>query len=186
MFERFTDRARRVVVQAQEQSRLLGRSYIGTEHLLLGMLTEGDGIAGKALTDVGMTLDTVREAVEQLVGRGDAANAGQHIPFTPNAKKCLENALFQALELGHSYIGTEHLLLSLLNTNQATANGVLASLGYELDEVGQQVLDRLGLAEVMMSTRNASVAQLRLQLNVARAKVTSLEQVLQDRLAEQS
>src|SRR3954454_2448225 len=109
MFERFTDKARHTVVLAQEEARRLDHSYIGTEHVLLGLLAESDGIGGRVLAQLGTTLATTREDVEALVGRGDGAPTG-HIPFTPRAKKVLELSLREALGLGHNYIGTEHIL----------------------------------------------------------------------------
>ena len=110
MFERFTDRARRVVVLAQEEARMLNHNYIGTEHILLGLIHEGEGVAAKALESLGISLEGVREQVEEIIGQGQTAPAG-HIPFTPRAKKVLELSLREALQLGHNYIGTEHILL---------------------------------------------------------------------------
>src|SRR5918996_1932747 len=113
MFERFTDRARRVVVLAQEEARMLNHNYIGTEHILLGLLHEGHGVAANALESLGVPLDGVRKEVEEIIGRGETAASG-HIPFTPRAKKVLELSLREALELGHNYIATEHILLGLV------------------------------------------------------------------------
>ena len=113
MFERFTDRARRVVVLAQEEARIINHNYIGTEHLLLGLIHEGEGVAAKAMERLGVSIDVVRERVVQIIGQGGAAPTG-HIPFTPRAKKVLELSLREALQLGHNYIGTEHLLLGLI------------------------------------------------------------------------
>ena len=110
MFERFTDRARRVVVLAQEEARLLNHSYIGTEHILLGLIHEGEGVAAKALESLGISLEAVRSQVEEIIGQGGSSPSG-HIPFTPRAKKVLELSLREALQLGHNYIGTEHILL---------------------------------------------------------------------------
>jgi ATP-dependent Clp protease ATP-binding subunit ClpC len=118
MFERFTDRARQVVVLAQEEARNLHHNYIGTEHILLGLLHEGRGIAAQALTTLGIDQEAVRQRVIEIVGRGDQNPAG-HIPFTPRAKKVLQLALREALQFGHNYIGTEHILLGLLR--RATA-----------------------------------------------------------------
>src|SRR3990170_6364117 len=113
MFERFTEKARRVVVYAQEEARMLNQNYIGTEHLLLGLIREEEGIAARALQNLNINLEDVREQVEDIIGKGSSAPIG-HIPFTPRAKKVLELALREALQLGHNYIGTEHILLGLI------------------------------------------------------------------------
>ena len=118
MFERFTDRARRVVVLAQEEARLLNHSYIGTEHILLGLIHEGEGVAAKALESLGISLEAVRSQVEEIIGQGGSSPSG-HIPFTPRAKKVLELSLREALQLGHNYIGTEHILLGLIRERSA-------------------------------------------------------------------
>ena len=117
MFERFTDRARRVVVLAQEEARMLNHNYIGTEHILLGLIHEGEGVAAKALESMNISLDAVREQVQEIIGQGQAAPTG-HIPFTPRAKKVLELSLREALQLGHNYIGTEHILLGLIREGE--------------------------------------------------------------------
>src|ERR671922_2435331 len=142
MFERFTDRARRVVVLAQEEARLLNHNYIGTEHLLLGLIHEGEGLAAKALESLGVTLDQVRSQVEDMIGVGTATPQG-HIPFTPRAKKVLELSLREALQLGHNYIGTEHILLGLLREGEGVAAQVLVRLGADLSLVRQQVIEVL-------------------------------------------
>ena len=142
MFERFTDRARSVVVLAQDEARLLNHNYIGTEHLLLGLLREDEGIAAKALTALGIQLDTVREHVEETVGRGTQEPSG-HIPFTPRAKKVLELSLREALQLGHNYIGTEHILLGLIREGEGVAANVLAQLGADLSRVRHVVIQLL-------------------------------------------
>ena len=139
MFERFTDRARRVVVLAQEEARMLEHDYIGTEHLLLGLIHEGQGVAAKALQALDVDLDTLRREVEALVGRGHQATKG-HIPFTPQAKKVLELALRESVQLGHAYIGTEHLLLGLVREGEGPAAQVLAQRGVELNTVRQEVI----------------------------------------------
>jgi len=128
MFERFTERARRVVVLAQEEALLLNHNYIGTEHLLLGLIREGDGVAAQALEALGISLDTVRGRVEEIIGQGKDAPTG-HIPFTPRAKKVMELSLREALQLGHNYIGTEHLLLGLVREGKGVAAQVLTGLG---------------------------------------------------------
>jgi ATP-dependent Clp protease ATP-binding subunit ClpC len=128
MFERFTDRARRVVVLAQEEARMLNHNYIGTEHILLGLIHEGEGVAAKALESMNISLDAVREQVQEIIGQGQAAPTG-HIPFTPRAKKVLELSLREALQLGHNYIGTEHILLGLIREGEGVAAQVLQKLG---------------------------------------------------------
>jgi len=120
MFEKFTDKARRVVVLAQEEAKMLNHNYIGTEHLLLGLIHEGEGVAAKSLEALGISLDAVREQVQEIIGTGQTAPSG-HIPFTPRAKKVLELSLREALQLGHSYIGTEHLLLGLIREGEGVA-----------------------------------------------------------------
>ena len=139
MFERFTDRARRVVVLAQEEARMLEHNYIGTEHLLLGLIHEGEGVAAKALRALDVDLDTLRREVESLVGRGQQPTKG-HIPFTPAAKKVLELALRESVQLGHEYIGTEHLLLGLLREGEGPGAQVLQQRGIELNTVRQEVV----------------------------------------------
>src|SRR6186713_1718561 len=142
MFERFTDRARRVVVLAQEEARLLNHNYIGTEHILLGLIHEGEGVAAKALESLGISLDAVRGQVEEIIGEGGSSPSG-HIPFTPRAKKVLELSLREALQLGHNYIGTEHILLGLIREGEGVAAQVLVKLGADLNRVRQQVLQLL-------------------------------------------
>ena len=142
MFERFTDRARRVVVLAQEEARLLNHNYIGTEHILLGLIHEGEGVAAKALESLGISLEAVRNQVEEIIGHGGSAPSG-HIPFTPRAKKVLELSLREALQLGHNYIGTEHILLGLIREGEGVAAQVLVKLGADLSRVRQQVIQLL-------------------------------------------
>src|ERR1700734_1179622 len=142
MFERFTNRARRVVVLAQEEARMLNHNYVGTEHILLGLIHEGQGTAAKALESLGIGLDMVRREVEEVIGEGQEAPSG-HIPFTPRAKKVLELALREALELNHNYIGPEHVLLGLIREGEGVAAQVLVRLGADLDRVRQQVIDLL-------------------------------------------
>jgi ATP-dependent Clp protease ATP-binding subunit ClpA len=148
MFERFTDRARRVVVLSQEEARLLNHDYIGTEHLLLGLVAEREGVAARALTAVGISLEAVRRQVEEIIGQGTSVPSG-HIPFTPRAKKVLELSLREALQLGHNYIGTEHILLGLIREGEGVAAQVLVTLGADLARVRQQVVQILsgGAAE---------------------------------------
>ncbi|WP_037363143.1 ATP-dependent Clp protease ATP-binding subunit [Nakamurella lactea] len=142
MFERFTDRARRVVVLAQEEARMLNHNYIGTEHILLGLIHEGEGVAAKALESLNIALEGVRAQVEEIIGQGAQAPSG-HIPFTPRAKKVLELSLREALQLGHNYIGTEHILLGLIREGEGVAAQVLVKLGADLNRVRQQVLQLL-------------------------------------------
>jgi ATP-dependent Clp protease ATP-binding subunit ClpA len=139
VFERFTDRARRVVVLAQEEARLLDHNYIGTEHLLLGLIRDGDGVACQALASLGISLPAVRAQVEEIIGRGQTASMG-HVPFTPRAKKVLELSLREALQLGHDYIGTEHILLGLIREGKGVGAQVLQKLGADLNRVRQQVI----------------------------------------------
>jgi len=142
MFERFTDRARRVVVLAQEEARMLNHNYIGTEHILLGLIHEGEGVAAKALESLSISLEAVRSQVEEIIGQGQQAPSG-HIPFTPRAKKVLELSLREALQLGHNYIGTEHILLGLIREGEGVAAQVLVKLGADLNRVRQQVIQLL-------------------------------------------
>ncbi|UFU02586.1 ATP-dependent Clp protease ATP-binding subunit [Ruania suaedae] len=142
MFERFTDRARRVVVLAQEEARMLNHNYIGTEHILLGLIHEGEGVAAKALESLDISLEAVRQQVQEIIGEGQQAPNG-HIPFTPRAKKVLELSLREALQLGHNYIGTEHILLGLIREGEGVAAQVLTKLGADLNRVRQQVIQLL-------------------------------------------
>ena len=142
MFERFTDRARRVVVLAQEEARLLKHHYIGTEHILLGLIHEGDGVAAKALESLGISLEAVRSQVEKIIGKGKS-EPGSHIPFTPRAKKVLEFSLREALQLGHNYIGTEHILMGLIREGEGVAAQVLTKLGANLSRVRKEVINLL-------------------------------------------
>src|SRR5687768_1936583 len=142
MFERFTDRARRVVVLAQEEARMLNHNYIGTEHILLGLIHEGEGVAAKALESLNISLEAVRQQVEEIIGQGQAAPTG-HIPFTPRAKKVLELSLREALQLGHNYIGTEHILLGLIREGEGVAAQVLQKLGADLNRVRSTVIQLL-------------------------------------------
>ncbi|MFR0557077.1 ATP-dependent Clp protease ATP-binding protein [Pseudoscardovia radai] len=142
MFERFTDRARRVIVLAQEEARSLQHNYIGTEHLLLGLIREGDGVAAKTLASKGVDLETARKQVEEMIGKGHAVPSG-HIPFTPHAKQVLELSLREALQLGHSYIGTEHILLGLIQEGEGVGTQVLVKMGVDLDDLRSSVIDAI-------------------------------------------
>jgi ATP-dependent Clp protease ATP-binding subunit ClpC len=152
VFERFTDRARRVVVLAQEEARLLEHSYIGTEHILLGLIHEGEGVAANALESLGIPLEGVRKQIEARVGRGHEAATG-HVPFTPRAKKVLELSLREALQLGHNYIGTEHLLLGVIREGEGVGAQVLQAMGADLDRIRRQVIELLsGYSEESSAT----------------------------------
>src|SRR5690625_6269169 len=142
MFERFTDRARRVVVLAQDEARLLNHNYIGTEHILLGLIHEAEGVGAKALEALGVPLDAVREQVRDIIGEGNQPPSG-HSPFPPRAKRVLERSLREALQLGHNYTGTEHVLLGLLREGEGTAVKVLSRLKAEPAAVRQEVIERL-------------------------------------------
>jgi hypothetical protein len=145
MFERFTDRARRVVVLAQEEARTLNHNYIGTEHILIALAAEGEGVAARALMACGVDLGECREQVKTLVGKGDQAPSG-HIPFTPGGKKVMEYALREALQLGHNFIGTEHILLALIRETEGAGARALKATGCEPETVRQNVLARLAAA----------------------------------------
>jgi ATP-dependent Clp protease ATP-binding subunit ClpA len=142
MFERFTDRARRVVVLAQEEARRLNHNHIGTEHLLLGLIHEGEGVAAQALESLGISPEAVRQQIEEIIGEGRQVPLGR-IPYTPRAKKVLELSLREALQLGHNYIGTEHILLGLIREGKGAAAQVLVKLGADLSRVRQQVIQLL-------------------------------------------
>ena len=139
MFERFTDRARRAIVTAQEEARRLKHNYVGTEHILLGLIHEGDGVAAKALETLGISLDAMRQQVEDIIGQGQETLSG-HIPFTPRAEKVLELSHREAAQLGHNYIGTEHILLGLISESRGVAAQVLVKLGADQSRVSQQVI----------------------------------------------
>jgi ATP-dependent Clp protease ATP-binding subunit ClpC len=142
MFERFTDRARRVVVIAQEEARMLSHNYVGTEHILLGLVHEGQGVAARTLETMGISLEAVGQQVEEIIGQGQRAPSG-HIPFTPRAKKVLELSLSEALRLRHHYIGTEHILLGLIREGEGVAAQVLVRFGADLNLARQQVIELL-------------------------------------------
>jgi ATP-dependent Clp protease ATP-binding subunit ClpC len=146
MFEKFTDRARRVLVLAQEEARMLNHSYVGTEHILLGLVHEDEGVAAVAFRGLGISADAVREQVEEMVGRGGISPSGQ-IPFTPRAKKVMELSLRESLHLGHNYIGTEHILLGLLREGQGVGAQVLLKLGADLDRVRREVNQQVSAHE---------------------------------------
>jgi ATP-dependent Clp protease ATP-binding subunit ClpC len=151
MFERFTDRARRVLVYAQDESRELNQAFIGTEHILLGLIREGDGVAARALDAAGITYDATRERVEELTERADEASGAP--PFTPRAKKVMEMSLREAMRLGHTYVGVEHLLLGLVRYGQGTAVRVLNDLGVEMSLIQTQVM------QLLSNTNNGDVVE---------------------------
>jgi Clp amino terminal domain, pathogenicity island component/UvrB/uvrC motif len=140
MFQRFTDRARRVVVLAQEEARMLDHEYVGTEHILLGLIREDGGVAAQALASLGITEEAARRQVEEIVGRGEAGPAGGHLPITPRGKKVLQLSLREAIALGHGYVGTEHILLGLIREDEGVATRVLNGLGVDPNRIRQQVI----------------------------------------------
>ena len=142
MFERFTERARQVVVLAQDEARALKHNYIGTEHILLGLLREEEGLAARVLESLDITVEEVRAQVARIVGQGDEVTTGQ-IPFTPRAKKVLELALREALSLGHNYIGTEHILLGLVRENEGVAARILLDFDADADEIRNEIIRML-------------------------------------------
>ena len=182
MFERFTDRARRVVVLAQEEARVLDHNYIGTEHILLGLIHEGEGVAARALESLGISLEAVRTQVQEMIGPGDEAPTG-HIPFTPRAKKVLELSLREALGLGHNYIGTEHILLGLIREGQGVAAQVLVKLGASFERVRQQVIQILADASQLQAEQVGGM-QSQISQQQAMAMVAGGPGVYQDEPAE--
>jgi ATP-dependent Clp protease ATP-binding subunit ClpA len=180
MFERFTDRARRVMVLAQEEARMLNHDYIGTEHILLGLIHEGEGVAAKVLESLGISLTAVRQQVLEIIGPGQEAPSG-HIPFTPRAKKVLELTQREARALGHDYIGTEHILLGLIREGRGVAAQVLVKLGADLNRVRQQVIQLLhgsrGADAPGEGSRPGKQARARL-LDDALARIDSLDRRL--------
>jgi ATP-dependent Clp protease ATP-binding subunit ClpC len=183
MFERFTDRARRVIVDAQNEARSLSHSYIGPEHILLGLINEGDGVGAKALEAMQISTDTVRGRIEEITGRGQAPPSTGHIPFTPRAKKVLELSLREALQLGHNYIGTEHILLGLIHEGDGVAAQVLVGLGVELDRTRQLVIQIL-TGRHREETASAVAEDLRDRLAAMAARLTVIERMLRDTAAE--
>ena len=175
MFERFTDRARRVVVLAQNEARDLGHNYIGTEHILLALIDEGQGVAAKALEAMGIDQDAARQRVVELTGRGQGASEG-HIPFTPRAKKVLELSLREALQLGHHYIGTEHILLGVLSEGAGVGAQVLVGFGADLDGTREQVIQILHGRQ----PEGPAPADLRAELAAVAARLAVIERKLRD------
>ncbi len=146
MFSRFTERARKVIILAKEEAKRFNHDYIGTEHILLGLIKEGEGVAAAVLQNLGLSLETIRLEVEKLVQPGPPTVVSGDIPFTPKAKKVIELATDEARNLGHNYIGTEHLLLGLIREGEGVANQVLTNLGLDLNKVRQEVMSLLGSA----------------------------------------
>ncbi len=180
MFQRFTDRARRVVVLAQNEARTLDHSYIGTEHILLGLIDEGQGVAASALTSMGVSLHEMRQAVQDSIGRGTEPPESGHIPFTPRAKKVLELSLRESQELGHTYIGTEHILLALIREGGVGAQ-LLAGAGVERDRARQQVIELLrrhGEAGVAAAPPPAAADELIGRLTSIVTRLNAIEQRL--------
>jgi len=176
MFERFTDRARRVIVLAQEEARMLNHNYIGTEHILLGLVHEGEGVGARTLESLDVSLEAVRQQVEEIIGRGQQAPSG-HIPFTPRAKKVMELSLREAVQF-HNYIGTEHILLGLIREGDGVAAQVLVQLGADLDRVRQQVLHLLhGYQGKESASAGTAARELRL-LPTVQARLHAVEQRL--------
>jgi hypothetical protein len=176
MFERFTDRGRRVIVLAQREASRLNHNYIGTEHILLGLLREGEGVAAKALESLGISLDAVRQQVEEIIGRGQEALSG-HIPFTPRAKQVLELSLRESLQLGNNHIDTEHILLALIREGGGVAAQVLVLLDADPNRVRQQVIQLLAGHEGQEPV-SAQSAALELSLPVVQARLEEVEQRL--------
>jgi 3-deoxy-7-phosphoheptulonate synthase len=179
MFERFTDRARRVIVLAQEEARLLQHDYIGTEHMLLGLITEGDGLAARVLRDLEINLETLGEELKTLVGRGKSAPSG-HIPFTPPAKKSLELSLRESLQLGHDYIGTEHLLLGILSQGKGPGAQILIQRGVDLETVRRRVTELNAQYKGRRKTTRvvddmAAIREIRMQLAMIGQRLTAIE-----------
>ncbi len=181
MLERFTARARRVVVLAQEEARMLNHHYIGTEHILLGLTREGEGVAARALESLGISLEAVRQQVEEIIGRGQPALSG-HIPYTPGAKKALELSLREARQLGRNYVGTEHILLGLIREGEGVAAQVLVKLGADQIRVRQQVIqllhgwhsEELETADTKLQPAPAGGSERRL-LAALQARVSAIE-----------
>jgi hypothetical protein len=185
MFERFTDRSRRVVVLAQEEARALNREFVGTEHLLLGLIREDGGLAAQALESLGISEDAARRQVEEITGRGEAGPAKGHLPLTAHAKKVLQLSLREAMALGHGYIGTEHILLGLIREDAGAATRVLNGLGVDPNAIRQQVIRQVsarqirqqpGTARAVGRGKRRQLSELRDQLNSVSWRLSVLEQ----------
>jgi ATP-dependent Clp protease ATP-binding subunit ClpC len=184
MFERFTDRARRVVVFAQDEARGLNHNWIGTEHLLLAVIREGHGVGAKALESMQISLEAARQQVESIIGRGQNPVGDGHIPFTPRAKKVLELSLREALQLGHDYIGTEHILLGLIREGDGVAAQVLVKMGADLNRVRQQVIQVLHGHQGRQPTLSTIGEELGDRLASMAARLAVIERVLGDAATE--
>jgi len=183
MFERFTERARRVLLLAQNEARSLDHDCIGTEHVLLALIQEGDGVGAKALEAMQISVDTIRGRVEEITGRGQVASRRGHIPFTPAAKKVLELSLREALQLGHTYIGTEHILLGLVREGEGVAGQVLLGLGADLDRTRMLVIQIL-TGRHQEEAAPVVAEDLRDRLAVMAARLAVIERRLRDAAAE--
>jgi ATP-dependent Clp protease ATP-binding subunit ClpC len=170
MFERFTDEARRIIVLAQEEATRLDHNWIGTEHILLGLIKEGDGVAARALESFGISLDAARQKVEEIIGRGQQGPSG-HIPFTPRAKKVLELSLRESLQLGHTYIGSEHILLGLIREGDGVAAQVLVVQGADLNRVRQEVIQLMPV-----HAAEEPGPGVRVRLEMVERRLTAMEQ----------
>jgi ATP-dependent Clp protease ATP-binding subunit ClpC len=185
LFERFTDTARRVVVYAQEDARLLDHNYIGTEHLLLGLLHDDTEAAVRVLNMVGVELGPARAQVEEMIGKGQDVPAGD-IPFTPRAKKVLELSLREALQLGHNYIGSEHILLGLLREGRGVGAQVLERLGVEFEELRQHILTQLSArrqpqrSRGMFAATGGGLTAIETRLNAIEERLERIERLLKD------
>jgi ATP-dependent Clp protease ATP-binding subunit ClpA len=183
MFESFTDRARRVLVLSQEEGRLLNHDFIGTEHVLLGLIRESDGVAAQALGSLGISLEAVRSQVEEMDGRGGSPPPG-HIPFSPRAKRVLQHSQREALQLGHREIGTEDLLLGLIREHESVGAKVLVKLGAELSSVRQQVIMRLSLSGQRGPKRHTPEQMRVVTLDALLACWRNEPEVLRDKIGE--
>jgi hypothetical protein len=181
MLERFTDRARRVVKLAEEEARRLDHNYIGTEHILLGLIREGEGVAAKALESLGISLDAVRQQVEEIIGRGQQAPFDV-IPFTPRSKKVLELSLRESQQLGHNYIGTEHILLGLVREGDGVAAQVLVKLGADLNRLRQQVIQLIAAQQAqpgrLPPREGVPATEVRARLDAIEGRLAAIEVLL--------
>ena len=185
MFERFTDRSRRVVVLAQEEASMLNHEYVGTEHILLGLIREDGGVAAQALESLEITEEAARQQVEEIVGRGQAGPARGHLPFTPQGKKVLQLSLREAVALGHGYVGTEHILLGLVREDDGVATRALNGLGVDPNRIRQQVIQLVSARQVREEPgsgraggrgKRKQLSELRDQLDSVSWRLSVLEQ----------
>jgi ATP-dependent Clp protease ATP-binding subunit ClpA len=185
MFERFTDRSRRVVVLAQEEARTLGHEYIGTEHILLGLIRERGGVAAQALESLGVSEEAARQQVEESVGRGQTGPSRGHLPFTPQGKHVLQLSLREAIALGHGHVGTEHILLGLIREDQDVAARVLNGLSVDPNRIRQQVIRLVSARQIHQQPgsgraggrrKRKQLSDLRDQLDSVSWRLSALEQ----------